>query len=111
MPKYRKDGIEDCRDVLQNPGRVFPRRAAGIRKPGRLCGRQGYGGRPERAGKDLTREGLIQGIESIHQMDLGLRPQWKLDYSSRDHAGLRAVISTVIRGGRAVPFTDWAMVK
>ena len=60
----------------------------------------------KRAGKDLTREGLIQGIESIHQMDLGLRPQWKLDYSSRDHAGPRAVIPTVIRGGRAVPFTD-----
>jgi hypothetical protein len=28
-----------------------------------------------------------------------------------DHAGLEAVIPTVIRGGRAVPFTDWAMVK
>jgi hypothetical protein len=65
----------------------------------------------KRAGKDLTREGLIKGIESIHQMDLGLGPQLKLDYSRRDHAGLQAVIPTVIRGGRAVPFTDWAMVK
>lgn len=65
----------------------------------------------KRAGKDLTREGLIRSIESIHQMDLGLGPQLKLDYSSRDHAGLHAVIPTVIRGGRAVPFTDWAMVK
>jgi hypothetical protein len=44
-------------------------------------------------------------------MDLGLGPQLKLDYSGRDHAGLKAVIATVIRGGRAVPFTDWAMVK
>jgi branched-chain amino acid transport system substrate-binding protein len=65
----------------------------------------------KRAGKDLTREGLIRGIESIHQMDLGLGSPLKLDYSSRDHAGLRAVIPTVIRGGRAVPFTDWTMVK
>jgi len=64
-----------------------------------------------RAGKDLTREGLIRGIESIHQMDLGLGSPLKLDYSSRDHAGLHAVIPTVIRGGRAVPFTDWAMAK
>jgi branched-chain amino acid transport system substrate-binding protein len=65
----------------------------------------------KRAGKDLTREGLIRAIESIHQMDLGLGQQLKLDYSGRDHAGLEAVIPTVIRGGRAVPFTDWAMVK
>ncbi len=65
----------------------------------------------KRAGKDLTREGLIRSIESIHQMDLGLGPQLKLDYSDRDHAGLGAVIPTVIRGGRAVPFTDWATVK
>ena len=65
----------------------------------------------KRAGKDLTREGLIHAIESMHPMDLGLGPQLKLDYSSRDHAGLQAVIPTVIRGGRAVPFTDWAMVK
>ena len=65
----------------------------------------------KRAGKELTREGLIRSIESIHQMDLGLGPQLRLDYSGRDHAGLKAVIPTVIRGGRAVPFTDWAMVK
>jgi len=65
----------------------------------------------KRAGKDLTREGLIRSIESIHQMDLGLGPQLKLDYSGRDHAGLGTVIPTVIRGGRAVPFTDWATVK
>jgi hypothetical protein len=29
----------------------------------------------------LTREGLIRAIESIHQMDLGLGQQLKLDYS------------------------------
>ena len=61
----------------------------------------------KRAGKELTREGLVRGIEAIHQLDLGLRPQLKLDYSARDHAGF----STVIRGGRAVPFEDWKMVK
>jgi branched-chain amino acid transport system substrate-binding protein len=65
----------------------------------------------KRAGKDLTRDGLIRATESIHQMDLGLRPQLKLDYSSHDHAGLKAVIPTVVRGGHAVPLTDWAMLK
>lgn len=65
----------------------------------------------KRAGKDLTREGLIREIESMHQFDLGLGPQLKLNYSARNHAGLETVIPTVIRGGRAVPFTDWATVK
>jgi ABC-type branched-subunit amino acid transport system substrate-binding protein len=64
----------------------------------------------KKAGKELTREGLIHGIESLHEVDLGLGPELKLDYSSRDHKGFDHVIPTVIRGGRAVPFTDWSMV-
>jgi branched-chain amino acid transport system substrate-binding protein len=62
----------------------------------------------KRAGKDLTREGLIRGIESIHDVDLGLGPQLKLDYSAKDHKGFDHVIPTVVRSGRAVPFTDWS---
>jgi ABC-type branched-subunit amino acid transport system substrate-binding protein len=62
----------------------------------------------KKAGKDLTREGLIRGIESIHEMDLGLGSQLKLDYSAKDHKGFDHVLPTVIRGGRAVPFTDWS---
>jgi branched-chain amino acid transport system substrate-binding protein len=62
----------------------------------------------KRAGKDLTREGLIRGIESIHELDLGLGPELKLDYSAKDHKGFDHVIPTVVRGGRAVPFTDWS---
>src|SRR5947208_3841421 len=33
----------------------------------------------KRAGKELTRDGLIRGIESIHEFDLGLGPQLKLN--------------------------------
>jgi branched-chain amino acid transport system substrate-binding protein len=62
------------------------------------------------AGKDLTREGLIHGIESIHDLDAGLGPELKLDYSPKDHKGFDHVILTVVRGGRAVPFTDWTSV-
>ncbi len=62
----------------------------------------------KRAGKDLTREGLIHAIESIHDHDLGLGPQLKLNYSAKEHKGFDHVIPSVIRGGRAVPFTDWA---
>jgi branched-chain amino acid transport system substrate-binding protein len=62
----------------------------------------------KRAGKELTREGLIHGIESIHDVDLGLGQQLKLDYSAKDHKGFDHVIPTVVRSGRAVPFTDWS---
>lgn len=64
----------------------------------------------KRAGKDLTREGLIRGIEAIHQFDAGLGPQLKLDYSTKDHKGFDHVIPSVIRSGRPVPFTDWSSV-
>jgi branched-chain amino acid transport system substrate-binding protein len=63
-----------------------------------------------RAGKDLTREGLIRGMESIHDFDMGLGPQLKLDYSAKNHRGFEHVVPTVVRGGRAVPFTDWGIV-
>jgi branched-chain amino acid transport system substrate-binding protein len=64
----------------------------------------------KRAGKELTREGLIRGIESVHQLDVGLGPQLKLDYSAKDHKGFDHVIPSVIRSGRPVPFTDWSTV-
>jgi len=64
----------------------------------------------KKAGKEPTRESLITAIESLHEMDLGLGPQLKLDYSAKDHKGFDHVIPTVVRGGRAVPFTDWSTV-
>jgi branched-chain amino acid transport system substrate-binding protein len=64
----------------------------------------------KRGGKEPTRDGLIRGIESIHELDIGLGPQLKVDYGPRDHKGFDHVIPTIVRGGRAVPFTDWSMV-
>ena len=64
----------------------------------------------KKAGKEPTREGLIDAIESLHEVDLGLGPQLKLSYSAKNHKGFDHVIPTVVRGGRAVPFTDWSIV-
>jgi branched-chain amino acid transport system substrate-binding protein len=64
----------------------------------------------KRAGKELTREGLIRGIESIHQQDIGLGPQLKLDYSAKDHKGFDHVIPSIVRSGRPVPLTDWGSI-
>ena len=65
----------------------------------------------KRAGKDLTREGLIHSLESNPEEEMGLGPQLKLNYSARSHKGFVHVIPTMIRGGRAVPSTDWAMAN
>jgi len=64
----------------------------------------------KKAGKELTRDGLIRGIESLHEVDLGLGPKLKLNYSAKEHKGFDHVIPTVVRGGRAVPFSDWSTV-
>lgn len=64
----------------------------------------------KRAGKELTREGLIHAIESMHDMDMELGSDLKLNYSAKSHKGFDHVIPTVVRGGKAVPFTDWSIV-
>jgi branched-chain amino acid transport system substrate-binding protein len=64
----------------------------------------------KKAGKEPSREGLIRALESLHDYDAGLGPDLKLDYSAKDHKGFHHVMPTVVRSGRAVPFTDWAIV-
>ncbi len=63
----------------------------------------------KRAGKDLTRDKLIDAIEAMHGEDIGIG--MKVNYSSTDHQGFDQLYPTVIRGGVAVPFKDWASLK
>lgn len=63
------------------------------------------------AGKDLTREKFITAIESLHHFDLGLGPEFPLEYSHKDHKGFDSVYSTVIHQGRAVVITDWKSLR
>jgi branched-chain amino acid transport system substrate-binding protein len=64
----------------------------------------------KKAGKEPSREGLIRALESLHDYDAGLGPDLRLDYSAKDHKGFHHVMPTVVRSGRAVPFTDWSIV-
>jgi ABC-type branched-subunit amino acid transport system substrate-binding protein len=65
----------------------------------------------KRAGRELTREKLIDAIESIRDLDIGLGPQLKLNYGPKDHKGFDAVYYTVVRNGQPVVFTNWKEVK
>jgi branched-chain amino acid transport system substrate-binding protein len=64
----------------------------------------------KKVGKEPTREGLIRALESLHDWDAGLGPDLRLEYSAKDHKGFHHVMPTVVRSGRAVPFTDWSIV-
>jgi Periplasmic binding protein len=44
----------------------------------------------KKAGKELTREGRIRGIESVHDFDIGLGTELKPDYSSKRPQGIRS---------------------
>lgn len=59
------------------------------------------------AGRDLTREKFISGIESLHNFDAGLGRDFLLTYGPRDHKGFDSVYATVVRNGRAEVITDW----
>lgn len=51
-----------------------------------------------RAGKNLTREALISGLESMHEVNLG---GFNINYSAKDHQGSSFTDLTIIgRGGR-----------
>ncbi|HYM75277.1 MAG TPA: ABC transporter substrate-binding protein [Candidatus Dormibacteraeota bacterium] len=62
----------------------------------------------KRAGRDLTREKFIAGIESIHEMNVGLGPRLILNYSATDHKGFDNVYPTIVKGGQPVLLTDWS---
>ena len=64
----------------------------------------------KRAGKDVTREKFIAGIESIHDMNAGLGPKLVLNYGPSDHKGFDNVYPTVVKSGQAVLLTDWSNV-
>lgn len=53
-----------------------------------------------RAGPDLDREGFIDAIESIQELDLGIGNP--LSFSPRDHQGLERVYFTHLRNGKFV---------
>jgi ABC-type branched-subunit amino acid transport system substrate-binding protein len=62
----------------------------------------------KRAGKDLSREKFISGIESIHEMNMGLGPKLILNYSPADHKGFDSVYPTIVKNGQPVLLTDWS---
>ena len=57
----------------------------------------------EKAGKDLTRTGLISALENTNTNIGGLQ----VAFSAKDHQGLSAVYLTQVKDGRAVPINKF----
>ncbi|MEF2232414.1 MAG: ABC transporter substrate-binding protein [Pseudodesulfovibrio sp.] len=63
----------------------------------------------KRAGRDLTREKLVDAIESIRDFQLG--PGLTITYGPHDRQGLDAIYFTRLREGRFAAFKDWQELK
>ena len=61
-----------------------------------------------KAGTELTRESVIDGLLSLTRLDVGIGES--LHYKAGEHQGSHKVWPTIIRGGKYVPF-DWAELK
>lgn len=63
----------------------------------------------QRAGRDLTREGFIDAIDSIEHYPLA--SDMILSFSSADHQGLDSVYFTRLENGQFVLVKDWADIR
>lgn len=64
----------------------------------------------KRAGRDVTREKFIAGVESIHEMNIGMGSKLVLDYGPSDHKGFDSVYPTIVKNSRPTLLTDWSTV-
>jgi branched-chain amino acid transport system substrate-binding protein len=63
----------------------------------------------KRAGKDLTREGFIDAVEGIR--DLDIQAGNTISFAKDNHQGSQTVYPTIIKEGRFYPINDWNAVR
>ncbi|MBI5446193.1 MAG: ABC transporter substrate-binding protein [Deltaproteobacteria bacterium] len=63
----------------------------------------------KRAGRDLTREGLIKAMESIKDWESGIVPP--ISFSPADHHALSTGMMVEGRSGRFMPISGWLAMK
>lgn len=59
------------------------------------------------SGARPTRERLVQTLESMHGVDLGLGDDYRVSFSSSNHQGFSHADFSIVRNGESVPLTDW----
>jgi branched-chain amino acid transport system substrate-binding protein len=62
----------------------------------------------KKTGKDLSRDKFVSALESIHNADIGLGPQYRLNFDPTMHDGLRGAVTwTIVKDGAITAFDDW----
>jgi ABC-type branched-subunit amino acid transport system substrate-binding protein len=64
----------------------------------------------KRAGKHPTRESFVDGLERLHNQDVGLGKGMDLNYSSEDHLGFHNVFFGIVKNGQVVSFNSWKKI-
>ena len=99
----------------EEPGIVEYRRLMNVHFPGKELNRYSLYGYafgmlvvegPGRAGRNLTRDGFLDAMESIKDWDSGgiLPP---VSFSAENHHAQRAGVICELKDGKFVPLTDW----
>jgi branched-chain amino acid transport system substrate-binding protein len=111
VPPFNTDGTNypAVTDYLNAMNRYFP-----LMKPN-FVSLEGYLATKvfvealKRAGKNLTREGFIDTVESIRGLDI--QAGNKISFAKDDHQGSQTVYPTIIRGGKFFPIDDWTVAR
>jgi len=66
----------------------------------------------KRAGPDLTRDKFLSAMESTHDLDMGLGPQFRVTFSPTMHDAFRGgIYFTTIKNGTVAEISDWKNFK
>jgi len=61
----------------------------------------------KRSGTEPTREKFVSSLESMADYDIGLGPEFRVQYGPEDHKAFDKIVFTVIQDGKVVHLTDW----
>lgn len=65
----------------------------------------------KRAGRELTREGFVDAVESIKDFDTGMGPGFQATFGKDRHGAFDGVFFTVVKDGKPVVFEDWTALR
>jgi ABC-type branched-subunit amino acid transport system substrate-binding protein len=62
----------------------------------------------KRGGKDLTRSSFVQALENMHNLDIGLGPEYTVHFSPQNHVGwsANAIYLSEVTGAKLAKATD-----
>ena len=111
VPPYQRTDLPTVAHYHRNLKKYFPKAAPNFVSEEGFVDAMVLVEGLKKAGKDLTRDGFITALESMHDIDMGLGPQLKLSFSADNHQGFNTVYPTVVRNGTPKIFSDWSELK